>query len=826
MRINEIVSRTNEKLAGETLMYSQLEVFFDEVIDDINAKLNSKFPAFSEFFDSSKLNSNEEYSCFPDKYIRTVVVVGAAYKFYCTDEEGIATAQQYAFDYATNMFVMERDYSNLVPDEYKADGQGFLPHSKNFTLDPKTGQYLYIGTDPVYVAIQGFQGARGPKGDIGPKGDPGKNGETGPQGPKGDKGDKGDRGPEGPRGYRGIQGSQGPEGPEGPKGNTGPAGKPFTYDMFTKEQLRALQEPIIEQVSETLLSKTHNNIVNTAEGSSVNMTDSANAKLKGLKVFGKTTQDNPTGAQLLPCPYVVKEQTRNGVTFSTQKDGGIRCSGTPTAPTFIKLYDGDLIYPTKDITYSIQGSASNVLVQYALYDANGVCLLSTNVWANTPITINTLAKYPEAVRLIIRLTTNSTGVTTTGTAYPMLNLGTTALPYEPYTSGEPAPSVKYPQPLVNVGGSGSVTTKVYEKNMLPYPYKEKNKTESGMTWNINNDRSITVSGNATGYTAFLLYDGVNIFPSKYTFALDEIATMSNLALSITYYSGSTQIYTADISVTYNKLMKVDVSALEEEITKVTIAVKRNTDAEVKGSFYPVIVANSNDIKYEPYKEVQTLTLNTPNGLSGVPVSSDGNYVDENGQQWICDEIDLARGKYIQRVGEVNSNNSDSFNFINAFYSEDGIVTFNMTTPSKRILDCGISSHFISTNIWSVFIKQPYLIHFPANNIYCSIKAEDVGAKGTETMDELRALVKAWFNKTFSEDKPLIIYYGLAEPIETDLDLTEEEIAQYKALTTHKPVTNVFNDADAHMKVDYVADPKTYIDNKFVELQVAILSAVN
>ena len=91
MRINEIVSRTNEKLAGETLMYSQLEVFFDEVIDDINAKLNSKFPAFSEFFDSSKLNSNEEYNCFPDKYIRTVVVVGAAYKFYCTDEEGIAT---------------------------------------------------------------------------------------------------------------------------------------------------------------------------------------------------------------------------------------------------------------------------------------------------------------------------------------------------------------------------------------------------------------------------------------------------------------------------------------------------------------------------------------------------------------------------------------------------------------------------------------------------------------------------------------------------------------------------------------------------------------
>lgn len=46
---------------------------------------------------------------------------------------------------------------------------------------------------------------------------------------------------------------------------------------------------------------------------------------------------------------------------------------------------------------------------------------------------------------------------------------------------------------------------------------------------------------------------------------------------------------------------------------------------------------------------QSLTLATPNGLPGVPVSKDGNYTDSNGQQWVCDEIDLERGKYVQRV---------------------------------------------------------------------------------------------------------------------------------------------------------------------------------
>ena len=43
--------------------------------------------------------------------------------------------------------------------------------------------------------------------------------------------------------------------------------------------------------------------------------------------------------------------------------------------------------------------------------------------------------------------------------------------------------------------------------------------------------------------------------------------------------------------------------------------------------------------YSPYRE-QLLTLPTPNGLPGIPVTSGGNYTDENGQQWICDEVDL------------------------------------------------------------------------------------------------------------------------------------------------------------------------------------------
>ena len=42
-------------------------------------------------------------------------------------------------------------------------------------------------------------------------------------------------------------------------------------------------------------------------------------------------------------------------------------------------------------------------------------------------------------------------------------------------------------------------------------------------------------------------------------------------------------------------------------------------------------------------KTQTLTLPTPTGLPGIPVASGGNYTDLQGQQWVCDEVDLERG---------------------------------------------------------------------------------------------------------------------------------------------------------------------------------------
>ena len=88
------------------------------------------------------------------------------------------------------------------------------------------------------VKLQGPKGDPGEQGPPGPPGEPGKNGIDGLNG---------ERGLQGPPGPPGAPGKDGLNGDPGPKGEPGKDGKPFTYDMFTQEQLESLKGPRGEQ---------------------------------------------------------------------------------------------------------------------------------------------------------------------------------------------------------------------------------------------------------------------------------------------------------------------------------------------------------------------------------------------------------------------------------------------------------------------------------------------------------------------------------------------------------------------------------------------------
>lgn len=115
MLINDLVKSINNKLAGEMLSYNELRPHLNTVIDDINTQLDARYPTFTDVEDTG------EYTAFPDNYLRTVVVPGAAWYYYVVDEEGSPAAQQFSMDYSRNLFMMLRDMVDRVPIEYQAD---------------------------------------------------------------------------------------------------------------------------------------------------------------------------------------------------------------------------------------------------------------------------------------------------------------------------------------------------------------------------------------------------------------------------------------------------------------------------------------------------------------------------------------------------------------------------------------------------------------------------------------------------------------------------------------------------------------------------------
>ena len=121
MLISTLVQNINSQLAGELHTIGELTVFIDKAIDDINTRLNTKFPVLSDVIIKAQQEGSTSfvYDALPDKYIRTVVVPGAVFKYYTTDEEGAAVAPKYEEEFLKGLFYMERDYLNLVPEEYQ-----------------------------------------------------------------------------------------------------------------------------------------------------------------------------------------------------------------------------------------------------------------------------------------------------------------------------------------------------------------------------------------------------------------------------------------------------------------------------------------------------------------------------------------------------------------------------------------------------------------------------------------------------------------------------------------------------------------------------------
>ena len=191
-----------------------------------------------------------------------------------------------------------------------------------------------------------------------------------------------------------------------------------------------------------------------------------------------------------------------------------------------------------------------------------------------------------------------------------------------------------------------------------------------------------------------------------------------------------------------------------------------------------LVKTGMDITYEPYHTPQSLTVSTPNGLPGIPVKTDGNYTDSNGQQWVCDEIDYGHKKYVQRIKiDQVTLKKDLYPSTAAGYRYTK-NNFNDTHPNYKEV-----------------LSDKFMYHSSAGETVNGVTVE-----GIRMSPSYYTLVAFYKSDQPEESVETTIFYILENPIERDL--TPEEIATYESIVTHNDTTVISNNENCNMKITY------------------------
>ena len=544
----------------------------------------------------------------------------------------------------------------------------------------------------------------------------------------------------------------------------------------------------------------------SASGNPAIMSDTLkNNPMNEMKVFGWSKQERTTGAQLFDASRFDGIE-QYGVSL-TVEDGVIYAEGTPTQNAWItaKLTADEIKKVFKNGKITIKSEkVDNCNFTVGLYFE----FIPTSFAADGSSIELTL---PEKI--------------TDGCIYYYVNLikdtemigGCKIMLYqdgngtwEPYTGGQPSPNPDYPQQIVSAGSDGKIGIEVRGKNLvdiygysasdIPSPEAERvsfNTYGTTLSTTEKTDKLIVnqkiIDGaSINSYTSGYFCIGIN---RKLENDKDYIITFNIDVIQNPFSASVINVLFNGIEAYKAKIIgdKVTVKAKNIEYRERQYVEVRTCGMSMEISNFMITEKDENTI-YEPYYEPQTISINTPTGLPAIPVDTDGNYTDANGQQWIADYVDLKRGKYVQNICDLPLKDINLKWYtlgVNA-NADNGTGFYVFTTEYARVGNTKVLATICRYNI-GAWGGRENGCSASADNSYITVSLH------TSDLDDASDNKKAIESfKKIVEQTDTHVLYVRAEPIERDL--TPEEIQAYKNLVTYAGTTIVENDAECYMEV--------------------------
>ena len=536
-------------------------------------------------------------------------------------------------------------------------------------------------------------------------------------------------------------------------------------------------------------------IKSTESGTDMVLTDSSDMNIQELHLFGKSEQKTTKGIQLLNLKDA-KGGTGDGVTYTPNGDGSFKKTGTATGQAGNIWLKGEYYsdWENKTPIITLEVGKSYYIKDCAIFQGQTIIASGNGQVINV-----TGEKYPEGIKITgIRNTGFTLNKTYNEVIYPIVAESSTAVDWEEYTGGQPSPNPDYPQEIVSVENPKlNISGKNILKQSVPTVSFDKN---TKVTKLEESENKIKIKINEVGEYIYISIPLKNIIKEikankAYTIVFNNATQISNCFFG----SGNATIKLTNYAYCKeNKVVLKTLSELPNNPKQYYIYIGiYNKKGNIAG-FDDITVfegdySNVNINSTEPYKPLQTATLNYE--LNGIDDIKDELIVRADGT-----------GQIIQRLAKkiIDGSNIDT----SASVQQEGSYLVNMETVSDMLTgnyNVGLST--ICSNKRSG--KEKNTIRFGANNknVYLYLDESFAGKTSTKLRE-------------YFVENPFTIVYPLEKPIVTEL--SSDEVQKILALHTNKLNTTIWNDQDAEMQITYVADTKTYIDNKMAELQALLL----